>query len=113
MPPEDLRRADRERRIKKDGCGRDLMALHQVYEVHQEFLRPLDRKSGNEQCATVGESITHLSGEPLTPYRRVGCGPIDIAISRFDDDVIEVGRCVGIRLKKLVVRANVAGDKNA
>ncbi len=75
MLSEHLGRANGEGRIQEDRrCGH-FAALHQVDEIDDQFLGPLDRKGWNEHGAFGGSSVAHLGGKRFrVAPRRVVAG---------------------------------------
>ncbi len=113
MLAEHFGRVDRERGIQEDRRGRNLAALHQVDEVDDQLLGPLDRESGDQQGAPGGCRIADLAREMLPTL--LGCrdGANTVAIGRLADDVVQVHRGLRIGLEQLCFRPDVAGEQYA
>src|SRR4029078_5263921 len=112
MLPEHLRRANCERRIKKDRRSRYFATVHQIDEVDDQLLRPLECKCRNKKRAACRMGTAHLDGEMLATrfprHRRA----IFVAICRLRYHVVEARRSFWFRLKQLCVGANIPPREN-
>jgi hypothetical protein len=112
MLAEHLRRANGQRRIKKDWRGRYVTAVHQIDEVDDQLLRPLDCKCRNKKRAACRMGIAHFGGEMLAT-RFPGHGrAIIVAICRLGYNVVEARRRFWFRLKQLCIGTNISRCQN-
>ena len=113
MPLEDGAGLRGQGRVDEDRDVRQFAGLHQLHEVDEKLLRPLDRERWDEQHPTRMHGRADLVAQHPAAALDGGAGAVRIAIGGFKEDVIEVSRPVRVRLQELVVGSDIAGEQEA
>ncbi len=97
-------------RVDEDRNHRNLALIHQGREVHEQFLRALDRKRGDEKRTAGACRRPNLVTKSSLPDRRGCVLALRTPIGRLADDIIEFPRSFRIRLEQLVIGSDIAGE---
>ena len=113
MGREDVRGADRERRVQEDRCLRNLALAHERREVEQQLLSPFDGEGGDQQVAAAPQRPLDLFGQNLAALLKGHPRPRPVAVGGFAEHVVQVLGRFRLREKQLVVGPDVAGKQQA
>ena len=113
MLGEDLRRLAGERRVDIDRDLGELALAHQLDEVADQLLRPLDREGRDEHRAPRIDRGADLVAEHDAAVLGGGVDAVAVAIGALAEDVVEAARPGRVRVEELVVGADVGGEEDA
>ncbi len=83
--------------------------LHEPAEVVEEFLGPLDGEHGNHHVAAVGHRAADHVGQ--LRFGVFAADVIAVAVGRFHDDEVGLGKDGGVAEDRLVPLPEVAGKE--
>ena len=109
--PEHFCGADGQRAVHEDGHIRKLAPVIELMQAVEDFLRALHSEGGNDDLAAVAVAVADGIGEFVQTGR--GILMIAIAVGGFHEDVVGLGRRLGIPDDEGLRAADVAGENDA
>ena len=111
MAGEDAGGGGRQRRIDIDrDLGQRLLG-HQLAQVADQLLGPLDREGRDQERALRAHRRLHLGAQLATPVGGGSVLPVGVAIGALADQIVDAAGAFRVRVHQLVVRTDIAGKQ--